>query len=328
MKTLRPQHLSDADTADMERQLKRIFWALLFKPLGVVIERFTEHPAPEPKEIRNAFDDPLREALREGRIQYHEGAFSGELSASVSKVLRQLGATWDKRSKVYRLDTPPPWIRAEAAAFKERARRCHDALKEKLAEIQTALDEAVDVYTVEPTVTLGRVEKGFQKVARELAVLPELGTHSKEQLNLAYTENMKLWIKKWSSKQIMRLRGEVEQNAVKGYRFAPLVKRIQRQYNVSASKAKFLARQETGLFMAKYRKERFTAAGVDHYRWSTSHDARVRDQHKHLDTRIFSYKSPPIVDPATGRRANPGEDFNCRCVDIPIVGRLELEEAA
>ena len=112
----------------------------------------------------------------------------------------------------------------------------------------------------------------------------------------------------------------------------PIFKRIQARSSVSRNKAKFLARQETGMFMSKYRAERFVEAGVQKYKWSTSHDARVRPgkgltaaerahagNHRILDKQTFDYRTKaPAMYMSSGKACNPGEDFNCRCVDIPL----------
>ncbi len=58
--------------------------------------------------------------------------------------------------------------------------------------------------------------------------------------------------------------------------------------------------------------------GILEYRWSTSKDERVRHDHKALDTKIFSFASPPVTNLKTGARNNPGCDFGCRCIAIPI----------
>jgi SPP1 gp7 family putative phage head morphogenesis protein len=201
-------------------------------------------------------------------------------------------------------------------------------LTKHLDETKANLDKIVDEFTVNPDATLGRIEKGFQVAARSLTVMPTLSAHSRENLSAAYTQNMKLWVKGWSEDSIEAMRDAVEQNANKGYRFASLTEGIKHQFGVSQSKAKFLARQETSLFMSNYRKERFTAAGIGLFKWSTSHDVRVRHDHRSLDGRVFAYNDPPIVDKATGKRGTPGTDFNCRCVDIPIVGSRKVFEEA
>jgi len=80
-----------------------------------------------------------------------------------------------------------------------------------------------------------------------------------------------------------------------------------------------IARQETSLFVSKYREERYTGAGITEYIWSTSKDQRVRPDHAALDHQVFSWDSPPVTDRATGKRNNPGADFGCRCLALPVI---------
>jgi SPP1 gp7 family putative phage head morphogenesis protein len=303
---------------DVERQLAKIFRSLVIDPILAVVKAGA--PGVD-RSIQNADDAPLREALRTGGVQFEDGIFSGSFNAAISRAIRSLGAKHDKRSGVFRLDTAlvPAWVRAEAGAFKEKARDVHKALAKKLDDLDRGLDKAVEAYTVDAGKTVGAVDTGFKSVARELELLPTLGADARARLAADYSTNMKLWIKKFSAEQIVALRGIVEKNALTGYRFDALMDGIQNRYSVGRTKATFLARQETALFMSKFRRERYGEAGVTRYTWSTSHDERVRDRHKHLDGKVFSYADPPIVDAATGRRGNPGEDFNCRCVDIPVL---------
>ena len=322
-RTLAPQRVTDALCDPVEDQLKAIFWKILFEPLTKAIAEHTDHPV----KLLNDKGDALRDAIRTGRVQYHDGIFSGDLSAAISSDLRRLGATFDRRRGQYRMPSGdvPPWVRAEAAGYGSRAKAAHDALLDALDDIRHNLAHAVDVYKVDPSETLGRIEKGFQRVASQVKVMPSLSTHSKEELSKEYSNNMKLWIEKWTNETVTKLRTQVEDNALQGHRFSSLAKVIKSQYGVSQSKAKFLARQETSLFMSNYRKEKFTEAGIQKYRWSSSHDVRVRHDHRELDGTVWSYDNPPVVDKFTQRKGNPGTDYNCRCVDIPLVGSHLME---
>jgi SPP1 gp7 family putative phage head morphogenesis protein len=94
---------------------------------------------------------------------------------------------------------------------------------------------------------------------------------------------------------------------------------IRNEYNVTRNRAKFLSRQETSLLVSKYREENYREAGIVYYRWSTSNDQRVRHDHRELNGNIFRFDEPPVVDQKSGRRGNPGEDFSCRCIAIPLL---------
>lgn len=305
----------------MERQLAEIFKTILFDPLYDVIRGATDQRL-------NAAETPLRDALRRGRVQYGNGVFSGQFNSAISRYLRSLGAKFDARGRVYRLEPSkvPSWVSAESGAYQTRARHAHAELKRTLGYILSSLDQAVDRHTVKPDKTLNEINTTFRAAAKVLRVAPELSDESRDRLRQDYTDNMKLWIRKFSEEMIADLRIMVDKNAVEGFRFDKLISAIQNRYSVTESKAKFLARQETSLFMSKFRQQRYGEAGVVKYRWRTSGDARVRHDHAELNGKVFFYRDPPIVDSATGRKANPGEDYNCRCVDEPIL--VSLMEAA
>ncbi len=337
MKKLPPQHLKPKYYEPVEAQIQAIFYDLLFRPLKIIIEDTTTQMSPAAHGLLNATENPLQVALRSGRIQYEAGTFSGQFSAAIVGILRAIGGVYNRSQKVYTLDPErvPGWVKAEAAAYQSTARGAHEAMKRRLDEIQRDLDTIIDKAKLSAGKTVRDVSKDFGAVAEAISIKPELSADSHARLAADYTKNLKIYINDFSKKMIGDLRQDVEKNAEQGYRFDKLIDSVKRRYAVTQNKAKFLARQETGLFMAKYRRERFSEAGVTHYRWSTSHDSRVRpeagtkgiarkDNHRVLDGRTFAYSDPPVVDTATGRKANPGEDYNCRCVDIPILERIEV----
>jgi len=59
-------------------------------------------------------------------------------------------------------------------------------------------------------------------------------------------------------------------------------------------------------------------SGVEKYQWATKGDALVRPDHEELDGGIFEWDNPPIVNQATGETGHPGDDYNCRCVAVPV----------
>lgn len=314
---------------DLERQLIELFWRVLFAP----IVRIVRPVAGKAAEIRNAAD-PLSEALRSGRIQVTDGVFSGRFSAAISSALRRIGASFDPRQKVYRIPSArvPTWVLAESAAFSSRAEAAHREVVRTLDRVQANLDVSLYDRPIEFSETVSKVEGGWRKTARSLEISPEIAPGGLETLRKEWTETAKLPIKDFARSEVQALRQIVEKNARSGARFDSLIEGVQARYDVAKNKARFLARNETSIFVSKFREERFKEAGVRRYRWSTSNDARVRPalnlspnqkahagNHRHLNGKVFFFDSPPIVDPNTGRRANPGEDYNCRCVAVPVV---------
>lgn len=123
--------------------------------------------------------------------------------------------------------------------------------------------------------------------------------------------------------------GSMRQIILDGYKqgrtIRDISKDIQEEYNVSKHRAQMFARDQVATLNAQITKMQQQDAGCKRYRWSTSHDACVRDCHRALDGKIFNWNDPPEMwyetkksgRVYTGRRCNPGEDYACRCVAIP-----------
>lgn len=98
---------------------------------------------------------------------------------------------------------------------------------------------------------------------------------------------------------------------------------LQKTFSFTRSRAELIARDQILKLNASITQDAHRQAGIEEYIWSTSKDSSVRDSHEKLDGRRFRYDDPPVVDERTGRTANPGEDYQCRCVAIPVLPELE-----
>lgn len=285
------------------------------------------HEFPSSTRENAAATSAVRAALESGAIHYADGVFSGKFSAAISRELRLFGATWHASTKTFRLPQAslPVSINAAVVDSINKARHLHEDVISTLAAMEgniiaapmgmgVALSQAVDRVVIDA----GR--QFIASVATEGIRIPaEFTPAMRKQFAAELTNNMELSVKNFSVDMVKELRSLAEQNGFAGARTDKLAAIIESRFGVSKRKAEFLADQETGLLMAKYRQARYQDIGVQEYIWSTSHDVRVRPDHRLLDGRRFSYASPPVVDRATGRRCNPGEDFRCRCVPRPIV---------
>lgn len=101
-----------------------------------------------------------------------------------------------------------------------------------------------------------------------------------------------------------------------GLRVEEIRAKLQERADVSESRAELIARDQTLKLNGALTEIRQTSAGIDEYIWSTSLDERVRDSHAALEGQRFSWSSPPEV-------GHPGQDYQCRCLAIPVVAELE-----
>lgn len=313
MKYLQPLYLKNKYWESVEEEVKKIFERLIYDPIFAAINE-TE------REYRNA-RDPLGDAIRAGTVDY-DGAeiFSGHFNAAISRQLKSYGGVFNKLTKswkVPKLRIPTTVSFAQAAA---NAR--FDTLKRKI--IKSLSDAKIDSVIYYEAIrekyerTIFWMNDDFKKSVAAITIPPVLTPEQARNLATSWTNNLQLFIRGWTQKEVVKLRGQVQENAFIGQRSQSMVKMIEDSYGVMRSKAKFLARQETTLLMSKFREQKFKEVGVTRYRWLTSNDERVRHDHKELNGKVFDWSQPPVVDRKTGRRANAGEDFNCRCVARPI----------
>lgn len=126
------------------------------------------------------------------------------------------------------------------------------------------------------------------------------------------------------------VRDVVRTSTSRGTRVESLSRQIQERFGVTESRARLIARDQTLKANAALTQIRHQDAGVESYIWSTSRDERVRGKpggkwaashanHWALEGTIQSWSDPPITNPETGERHHPGEDYQCRCVAIPVL---------
>lgn len=173
-----------------------------------------------------------------------------------------------------------------------------------------------------------------QAIKRQLpAVIPldvvRAAGVTEETLSAFTREGVDL-IKTIGSKHFERIEKAVSEGFQAGRRHTSIAKEIARIEGVSKRRAEFVARDQVAKLNAKLQQERQQALGGETYTWRSSKDSRVRQSHRDLDGTVQRWDSPPVVDEKTGRRAHPGEDFQCRCraelnVD-EILSSLEAED--
>lgn len=313
MKYLAPLPLKDKYYRYVQAEIQRIFDELIYKPI---------YRAMREAEIRNDMgSDALYQAIREGKVWYEDGRFFGTFNAKISKRLQEMGATYNPKSGTWSYNgVLPIEVSLATAAAASRYRAIRQAV---LSTLDTLNIRSIDAVSKIPNMykqTIKWMDDDFRKAVKAVTIPPKL---TEEQENIIASEwgfNLDLYIRNWTNENILKLRQMVQTEAFEGRRAESMIAAIEQNYGVSTRKAKFLARQETSLLMSKFHETRFRQLGMDEYKWETAEDERVRHDHELLHGRIFRWDDPPVVDRSTGRKGNPGEDFNCRCVAIPILG--------
>lgn len=125
----------------------------------------------------------------------------------------------------------------------------------------------------------------------------------------------------------------VTQGIAAGSRVETIRNSVQERFGVAKSRAELIARDQVGKLSGELAKTRQEDLGIDEYTWSCSNDERVRGRpggkyansagnHWVLNDTVQKWSDPPIVDEEDGRRAHPGEDYQCRCQALPRVAAL------
>lgn len=321
---LRPLKDNDKDYETIESRIRRIFREEIYLPLIKLLG--------EPsKTLKNSRDD-LLEAIKTGRIEFNRGSFSGRFNATISRELKALGASWDRKTRMWKLPQSalPLEVRMAISASESHFQIKIAAIDRKLAQILP--EEIADHLKISDHFdsVLWKVDKDFQSSLRGLTLAPTLTKDQRQRMAEEYQQDMKRFIKDWSQKEIETLREDMQKSVFAGNRYETAIKLIKKSHDVSINKAKFLARQETRLLLTKFKQTRYEDAGVSKYRWGISNNAiqpkggpyvkgQVRHDHGVLAGKVFEWQNPPITDTLTGARNNPGQDYNCRCYAVPIV---------
>ncbi|HAH8787730.1 TPA: hypothetical protein HIQ84_001884 [Escherichia coli] len=119
-------------------------------------------------------------------------------------------------------------------------------------------------------------------------------------------------------------------NVNDGGRHENLIDIIRERGNVTKSRARLIARDQTSKLNADLTEARSAALGLDIYEWGGTGDERERDSHSVLNDMLCKYSDPTVYSDDGGKTwkkrsaigafiGKPGEDYQCRCLSLPYV---------
>ena len=91
-----------------------------------------------------------------------------------------------------------------------------------------------------------------------------------------------------------------------------LIAEIQAITEKEKRRAELIARDQLGKLHGQINRRKQEALGIGEYEWETSHDERVRDSHRELQGKVFSWNKPPP-------EGHPGYPIRCRCIALPVI---------
>jgi len=182
-KSLEPIPYRDAWHHDLYKVILGVLLAAIYKPLSKAIT--------PPERADNAKQTPLERALKNGDVQYSNGAFRGNISASISKEIKELGGTFKRGA--WRLPSPmlPVVLQRAIAANMAAMKDIEQRVDKVFLDMPERVAAMVDNMTVESMGVQGmnRVSIEFkQTLNKAVSIYPDLGKEGKKKLVKGYFE--------------------------------------------------------------------------------------------------------------------------------------------
>lgn len=302
----------------IEKALFSYLWEGIYKPMFEILKI---------KPVASNAESVIIEALKNGNIYYLEGGFKAKkkFTNAQSLELEKWGAKWDSWQKMYRIpfNKLPQSVLVALSENKILTENKINALRDFLREVEANMPYIIEsmVFDSEVITILDDAGKEIKKTVKHLNIIePDLTEQQKQEIARSYTQNMRDYvIKDFQNERIPQMRQRVLQATLEGYRLDKVEKILKQEFGFMASKAKFLAYNETNIALAEVKRAMYQAMGFDKFVWQTRADARVRDLHQHLNGTVWRYDNPPVIDERTGQKGLPGETYNCLLGDMVIV---------
>lgn len=96
-----------------------------------------------------------------------------------------------------------------------------------------------------------------------------------------------------------------------------IMKALQETGNVTASRAKLIARTEVARTSSLLTQARAEHIGSTGYIWRTSGDSDVRMSHKQMNGTFIPWDKEPTL--SDGTKTHAGQIYNCRCWPDPVI---------
>lgn len=238
----------------------------------------------------------------------------GDFNSYISKELRDLGLTYDKNKKGF-IGIIPNDILKICEELKIKNKRFIYDLDDYLNTYLQNLENNIETINIDYS---PMIEDYKEQLINSFERFNIKSSFLTTDINNNYINNSKLFIKNMLFEETTKMRNELRELVEQGASNKSISQYLQDNYKMTQKKSLFIARQESSLLLSEYSKQQYLNNGIKKYIWSTSNDERVRKLHRELNNTIQEFNNPPIDD-TNGKRHNPGENFNCRCVAIPIL---------
>lgn len=330
--------VKDTIFEELEKNLNDIFFKILWEPILTVLKKYELDT-----KIDNALNTDvvtITDAMKKNNIFMERNqesvTFSGKFNSRLSKSFLKIGGKYNEKTKTF--NVPYNKLPQEINVVKGQIDVQNEQMQREMIKAMPSLDQIKELVEqndewIEENMhkAIEEMSSDWKTASRKLAVMPDFTDEQVIDMAHEYALNLKRNVVGFSDVQVFKLREIMEESISTGARADTLVKDLQAKFSISQNKAKFLAKQETRLLTTQYLHERATVAGCTKFRWSTSHDSRVREQHRKYDGKIFevmeagnlgnpdSSKVPSGVLDIVCKSQDgditelPGQPFGCRC---------------
>jgi hypothetical protein len=326
-KDLKPINYNKTIIEELEKQIELFLFNLLFKKIRDILKEYNAFM----NDIANSEEDIIR-AIKEGKITYENGRFksnfkNGKFPISISKTLSEMGASYNPNTKSFQINGA---LNKETQEAIKTSIMDNFSFKKKLEEAiafsgtQVAFEELFKKKAFEDVYANIMKDTITQIKSNSFEIPISLNPEQEKLVAINYTNNLKLTIKNFTDEETLKLRELVEEYTQAGFRPQALADEIEKRFDVSRSKAKFLADQETRLLTTAYAQAKFTENNIStKFRWGSS-ASKVQDPfHQEYYNKVFSYDNLPVINEQTGEIGLPGQRYGCKCRIIPIISELE-----
>jgi SPP1 gp7 family putative phage head morphogenesis protein len=320
MKKLEPVLLNEKLIEELAEEILGYYRGEIYQPIADVLKiKLTI--------VENSAEDDIIRALRQEKITVDtdNNEIRGKFDAKLSKAIIKAGGKYNKVKKSYLFDRLPFNI----INYLQRENSIANESINKVLTVMRAIGVAIitlNNYNISFGNIIGDINQQLKSnmmstnqgiLVRELKQV-QFTEQEKQNINNNYINNLKLSIKDWEDKNIVKMRTDLTEMLTKQDKTnGNIIDYIQKEYNTTANKAVFLARQETNLLLTEYASNKYKQMGIKYFQWETREDDRVRNSHRVLNKKTFSFDDPPKN--TKGENILPGQEYGCRCVMIPVI---------
>lgn len=256
----------------------------------------------------------ILQLFKNEKLTVKNNVIYGNFNSYISKELRDLGLKYDKTKKGFVGIIPNDILKISEELRIKNKRFIYD-LDDYLNTYLQNLESSIDTINIDYS---PMIEDYKEQLINSFDKFNIQASFLTTNINNNYINNSKLFIKNMMFEETTKMREQLRELVAQGASNKSISQFLQDNYKMTQKRSMFIARQESSLLLSEYSKEQYLNNGIKKYIWSTSNDERVRQYHRKLNNTIQEFDKPPIDD-INGSRHNPGENYNCRCVAIPIL---------